>query len=169
MNRSKISRPTTSRIIKSLFDIIGDIRGFSFLDLFAGKGRVGIEALKRGAREVVFVEREICYIDEIKKNLLVFDSVNYRIITLDVFRAIKIFKKEHSVFDIIFLDPPYSKGVVKKTLKILALYDILAPCGFIIIQHYKKETLPYNLGDLILFRQNSYSETLLSFYQKQTN
>ena len=167
MNTHKTIRPTTGLIKKSLFDILGDISGISFLDLFAGLGKVGIEALKRNARSVVFVEKDIRCINKIKGELLKIKKTNYEIFIADVFKTIKRLKQERRIFDIIFLDPPYYRDIAKKTLKTLSFYDILAPQGFIIIQHSKKENLPDSLGDLILFRQNRYSETLLSFYQKK--
>ena len=163
----KITRPTTSLIKKSLFDILGDISGLSFLDLFAGLGKIGIDALKRNAGSVVFVERDIRGINKIKDELSKIKKMNYEIFMDDVFKAIKRFNQQNKTFDIIFLDPPYYRNLAKKTLKTLASYDILAPQGFIIIQHSKKENLPDNLGDLILFRQKRYSETLLSFYLKK--
>jgi 16S rRNA (guanine(966)-N(2))-methyltransferase RsmD len=160
-------RPTTGLIKKALFDILGDISGLYFLDLFAGLGTIGIEALKRNAKEVVFVEKDYRYIKEIKKELSKFKLINYELIADDVLKMIKRFNQQNKTFDIIFLDPPYHQELAKKTLKTLASYDILSPQGFIIVQHSKKEKLPDNLGDLILFRQKRYSESLLSFYQKR--
>ena len=160
-------RPTTGLIKKSLFDILGDIKVLSFLDLFAGLGKVGIEALKKAAGKVVFVEKDLCFINKIKDEILKLKKINYELIVSDVFRAIKKFNQQKNAFDIIFLDPPYYRNLAKKTLKNLCSYDILAPQGFIIIQHSKKENLPESLGDLILFRQERYSETILSFYQKK--
>ena len=162
-----VVRPTTGLIKKALFDILDDITGLSFLDLFAGLGKVGIEALKRNAKKVVFVEKDPYSIKEIEKEILKFKLINYELIIADVFKTIKRLHQQNRTFDIIFLDPPYYQGLAKKTLKTLASYDILSPQGFIIIQHTKKEKLPDKLGDLILFRQKGYSESFLSFYKKK--
>jgi 16S rRNA (guanine(966)-N(2))-methyltransferase RsmD len=159
-------RPTPQIVRKAIFDILGDIRGLSFLELFAGSGSVGMEALLRGVEKVVFVERDRLNIKIIKKNLELLNSSNFKIIPQDAFEAIKDLNENKEKFDIIFLDPPYLKDMAKKSLKNLALYDILTKSGFIIIQHYKKEILPKKIGDLVLFKEKKYGEHLLSFYCK---
>jgi 16S rRNA G966 N2-methylase RsmD len=81
--------------------------------------------------------------------------------------AIKRLNYEGKEFDVIFLDPPYYEGLSKKTLQILSAYDILAPNGLIVVQHFKKDNLPEAVGDLALFKQNRYGDTHLSFYKKR--
>jgi 16S rRNA G966 N2-methylase RsmD len=82
--------------------------------------------------------------------------------------AVKLLQRGKRRFDIIFLDPPYYRELSKKTLQMLDTYDILAPCGFIIVQHFKKDSLPDKLGVLNLFRQSKYGDTILSFYKKHS-
>jgi len=183
-------RPTQNKVRKALFDILGDVQGLSFLELFAGSGAVGIEALSRGAQEVVFVEEDRSCVEKIKHNLSVFAFSRSRVLALDALRAIRQLRQAHQKFDIIFLDPPYYKGVVyrhyasrglsgdpglrkepeqplaKKTLQTLSDYDILAANGFVITQHFRKDNLPDTLGVLTLFRQSKYGDTVLSFYRK---
>ena len=184
-------RPTQGLVRKALFDILGDIEGLSFLDLFAGSGVVGLEALSHGAKQVAFVENNSDCLKALRNNFTYLLPTTYYLLPLDVFIAIKKLSKDKRQFDIIFLDPPYypessyskqrllgipkryrssrcirDKGMSKKTLQTLSLYDILSPNGFIIVQHFKKDNLPDSLGDLRLFRQSVYGDTLLSFYKK---
>lgn len=164
-------RPTPQRIRKAIFDILGELKDFSFLELFAGSGAVGFEALSKGVKRLVLVESDPRCLRAIYQNIKLLDKGSFKIkvYPLDVERAIiKLYKNKES-FEIIFLDPPYLKGLVKKTLQRLVLYDILTPTGFIIVQHNKKEDLPESLGDLILFKQYSYGETKLSFYKKDVS
>ncbi len=159
-------RPTQNKVRKALFDILGDIEGLSFLELFAGSGAVGFEALSQGAKEVVFVEKDRKCIEKIEENLSVLGFLSSRVLGADIFRAIEKLAKERVKFDLIFLDPPYYGDLSKKTLQTLGAYDILAPNGFIVVQHFKKDNLPDRLGDLVLFKQARYGDTLLSFYKK---
>ncbi len=158
-------RPTQGKVRKALFDILGDMEGVTFLELFAGSGAVGLEALSQGAKEAVFVEKDRGCIEEIKQNLSGIRLLGYQVIRLDVFRAIAQLSKAAKKFDIIFLDPPYYQGLAKKTLQTLSGYDILAPNGLVIVQHFKKDNLPETQGDLSLFRQAKYGDTILSFYR----
>ena len=163
----KSIRPTQGLVRKALFDILGDIQGLSFLELFAGSGAVGFEALSQGAKQVVFVENNSDCIKALKNNFTYLLPATCYLLPLDVFMAIKKLSKDKKQFDIIFLDPPYYKEVSKKTLQTLSVYDILAPNGFIIVQHFKKDILPTTLGELTLFKQAAYGDTVLSFYKKK--
>ena len=159
-------RPTQDKVRKAIFDILGDIEGLSFLELFSGSGAVGLEAASQRAGNVVFVERNPKFAKIIKDNLSLLGYLPYSVIALDVFKTIKILSEDKKKFDLIFLDPPYYKDMAKKTLKMLSTYDIVAPNGFVIIQHFKKDNLPEVSGDLVLFKQGRYGDTVLSFYRK---
>jgi len=166
-------RPTQDKVRKALFDILGNIEGLSFLELFAGSGAVGLEALSQGAKEAVFVEKDRKCTEKIKENLSALGLVELpacrqagRVIELDVFKAIEQLNNQGRKFDIIFLDPPYYQELAKKALQTLSAYDILAPNGFVIIQHFKKDSLPEALGDLRLFKQAKYGDSVLSFYRR---
>jgi len=159
-------RPTQNKVRKAVFDILGDIQGLSLLELFAGTGAIGIEALSCGAEEVIFVEKDKNCTKMIRENLSTIGLPKHPVIWSDAPEGIKQLKKESKKFDIIFLDPPYLEGLAKKTLQTLETYDILAPNGFIIVQHAKKENLPDKLGVLSLFKQKSYGDSVLSLYEK---
>lgn len=160
-------RPMQDKVRKSLFDILkGSIEGVRFLDLFAGSGAVGIEALSRGAKEAVSVEKDLRCIKVIESNLSSLGCPIKNIIGLDACRAIEKLNQMRRKFDIIFLGPPYYQGMAKKTLQTLSDYDILTPKGLLVIQHFKKDDLPDRLGVFNLFRQEQYGDTLLTFYSK---
>lgn len=159
-------RPTQDKVRKALFDILGDIEGLSFLELFAGSGAVGFEAASRGAKNLALVELNRECLLAIEKNIEALKIKSCDIYPKETDDAIKALHKGKNKFDIIFLDPPYYKGLSKKTLQTLIAYDILAPGGLVIVQHFKKDNLPDVLGDLALFRQAHYGDTCLSFYRK---
>ena len=173
-------RPTQNLARKAIFDIIGDIKGLTFLELFAGSGAVGLEAASRGAKGVVFVENNGSCIKAINDNIALIREPgiskvqfnDYLVIQADVNEAIKQLSKQKKAFDLIFLDPPYCKGdaeesLTKKTLQTLSAYDILPPTGLIIAQYSKKESLPEHLGVLNLLKLSVYGDTKISFYQKK--
>lgn len=162
----KCIRPTQGKVKKALFDILGDINGLSFLELFAGSGQVGLEALSRGVKEVVFIEKDLKIAKIIKENLSLLGYSHYRVITLDVLKALKNLDKQGKKFDIVFLDPPYYKGLAKKTLQSLGTYDILAGNGFIVVQHFKKDILSERINNLTKYKEARYGDALLSFYKK---
>jgi 16S rRNA (guanine(966)-N(2))-methyltransferase RsmD len=164
---AKGMRPTQNKVRKALFDILGDIEGLSFLELFAGSGAVGFEAVSRGVKDLTLVEYSRDCLFAIKKNIEAFKLFACNLYPQEAEVAIKRLHKDERKFDIIFLDPPYYIGLSKKTLQILEAYDILAPNGFIVVQHFKKDNLPDTLGDLRLFKQAKYGDTVLSFYRKK--
>lgn len=162
-------RPTQNVARKAVFDILGDIQGLSFIELYAGSGAVGIEAASRQAKEVVFVENNPAVFRALRENVAYLSPAKYCIIPLDAQAAVKSLAKESRKFDIIFLDPPYCRSddsLAKKTLQTLSAYDILSPTGLIIVQHPKKESLPEHLGVLSLLKLSTYGSTALSFYKK---
>ena len=159
-------RPTQDKVRKALFDILGDMDGLSFLELFAGSGAIGFEALSRGARELTLVEyNRDCQL-AIKRNIESLKAASCEVYPALAEKAIKIFHKDNRRFDVIFLDPPYYQDLSKKTLHTLETCDILAPNGFIVVQHFKKDDLPETLGVFSLFRTAQYGDTILSFYRK---
>ena len=159
-------RPTEDRVRKALFDILGDVSGLTFLELFAGSGSVGLEALSQGAQEAVFVENFRPASLAIEDNLKTLGCQDRaRIICQDAFRAVGNMVKNKEKFDLIFLDPPYYQGIAEKILQILGDCDILHQSGYIIIQHFKKDPVAEKAGNLALWRQEQYGDSLLSFYR----
>jgi len=159
-------RPTQNKVRKAIFDILGDIEGLCFLELFAGSASVGLEALSRGASELTLVEHSRESLLAIKKNIQSLELAACRLYPRDTREAIINLHRDRKKFDIIFLDPPYYQSLAKKTLQTLGAYDILAPNGFVIVQHFKKDNLPEQAADLLKFKQANYGDTSLSFYRK---
>ena len=161
-------RPTADRVKEALFSILGAlVPGCSFLDLFAGAGTVGIEALSRGAGRVVFVEKDVNNRRVIEKNLQSTDlAENARRLGLPVEKALPLLAAELTSFDLVFMDPPYEQGLIPATLAGLCRYDLLKPRGVAIAESGKKTFTPENVaGRLWRYRQEVYSETMLTFYQ----
>lgn len=165
-------RPTMNNIRESVFNVIVNyVIDANVLDLFAGCGSFGIEALSRGAGGVCFVDNSKKSCDLIRNNLsqlklAVDEKEKISIFIKDSLKAIKFFHNERKTFDIIFLDPPYSKGWLRKCLKCLSIYDILQNSGLIIVEHFKKDELPEDLGNLKLVRGLRYGDTSISIFKK---
>ena len=166
-------RPTRNIVREAVFDILGqDLSGMTVLDLFAGSGAVGIEAASHGAQKIVMVEKDPKCVEVIEANFRLFPAGNetqgsfqYELLQTDVFAAVKLLAVQGRKFDMIFIDPPYSRGLAKKALKTLEAYDILQPNCVVFIQHDKGEILPGQQGRIVLFRQRKYGSTYLSVYQ----
>ncbi|MFA5155936.1 MAG: 16S rRNA (guanine(966)-N(2))-methyltransferase RsmD [Candidatus Omnitrophota bacterium] len=160
-------RPTQDKVRKALFDILGGVEGLNFLELFAGSASVGIEALSRGVSNLVVVEASPACRQAIKNNMAALGIIDYELCPMEADKAVGKFCSAGKKFDIIFLDPPYYREMAKKTLQMLGAYDILAPNGFVISQHFKKDLLPEIAGSLTRFREAVYGDTVLSFYRKE--
>lgn len=164
-------RYTSDRVKESLFSILGaTVEGSRFLDLCAGSGNVGIEAISRGADSVTFVDFNPLCVRNIIANLqrcnISIDHPKVNVIKMDIFKAIEYFNRNGISFDIIFIDPPYHSGILKKAIHEISLNNILLEGGRIIAEHDAKEIMDTDIDELIMTRQQKYGTTLLSFYQK---
>lgn len=138
------TRPTTDRIKETLFNIISpSIFGSIFLDLFSGSGGIGIEALSRGAKEAVFVEKNPKAMACVKENLK-YTKLSHKAITLtkDVMTALYQLEGEKS-FDFIFMDPPYNQELEKKVLDYLSGSDLVYEDTVIIVEAAKDTDFSY--------------------------
>lgn len=164
-------RPTSDRIKESIFDILGnDFDGRVVLDLFAGTGSLGIEALSRGALRAVFIDIYPQAIGVIKKNLAalgLLDCTN--IFRKNPLRGLTFLKRLNVKFDIIFLDPPYGKGFMDKTMDRISRSGIVASTATVIAEHSYKETVDPKMGSLILRDQRTYGKTVISFFEVEAN
>ena len=163
-----IARPITDRVKESLFNILGDMLVDAlFLDLYAGTGSVGIEALSRGARLAVFVERDRRAIKTIKDNLQIAALAEQaKVVRDDVFRFLS--KESPERFDLIYIAPPQYKGLWSKTLLALDGKGFLAEDGLAIAQIYPKEYKDLELKSLSLVDQRKYGSTMLCFYGSES-
>ncbi len=155
------------RVRESCFDILrGVVDGKTVLDLFAGSGALGIEALSQGAQEAVFVDAEKSCVMAVKKNLSRLGFPGLRAYLKDAFEAVKDFSVYREKFEIIFLDPPYHNNMITKALQALAEYDILSPSGYIVVFCYRTDDFSWPDEGFSLALRRRYGQTLLSIIQK---
>jgi len=161
-------RPTQDRVREAVFNILGDVGGKNVLDLFAGSGAFGIEAISRGANHAVFVDNNSKCADTVRENLeaLNINEYSYDIIRGNVFTALPRLEKEGEKFDVVFLDPPYYKELAKKCLICLDCYDILTPHAVIVAEHFKKDALDAELEALEPEKEKVYGDTVISIFKK---
>ena len=163
------TRPITDRVKQALFDILaGEVVGACFLDLFAGTGSVGIEALSRGAQWAVFVERSPAAVRVIRHNLETTQLADRaRVVRADVFAFLTQPRAEEAPFDLIYVAPPQYQDLWAATLRALDVEDnpLLAPDSLIMVQIYPKEYKALSLDWLELVDQRDYGSTRLCFYR----
>ena len=161
-------RPTSSNVRESIFNIIGAlISDAQFIDLYAGTGAVGIEALSRGASAVSFVEADRKRAELIEKMLKDCGySSKADIIKGEASAFIARAVKEGLKFDIVFLDPPYHTGELERILPMLSDGDLLNDKGIIIAEHISKKKLPDEIGKLIQKKAYKYGDTMLTLFRK---
>ena len=162
-------RPTADRVRESLFSVLGErVAGARFLDLYAGAGAVGLEALSRGAEAAVFVEshRPAGLVIQENARLCGFEG-QVRVIIAPVARGLAILRAEGAVFDLIFVDPPYGRGEVGAALARLGQHpEMLAEEGLLIVQRSRRE----DTGEVAAFakvRSLRYGETLVDIYRRR--
>lgn len=138
------TRPTMDRVKESMFAMIQNhIKDTIVLDLFAGSGALGIEALSMGAKKCYFVDNNAIAIDTIRKNGTKLSGANYQIIKQDFVKALEILKDENQKFDLILLDPPYQSGYLNESIRMIAEYNLLNSDGLIVCE-YEDIELEFN-------------------------
>jgi len=165
-------RPTSDRLRETLFNILGDlVAGARFVDLFAGTGAVGIEALSRGALDVIFVEKHAPTMALLKKNLESLEiRSGVRSLTKDALHAIRQLAAERtsdtSRIDILFLDPPYAeKDQYTEILALLGESHLLADDAVVIAEHLRTLALPEAFDKLQRVRALRQGDAALTFYR----
>lgn len=164
--KGSATRPTADRVKEALFNILAPyIEGSEVLDLFAGTGSLGIEALSRGAASAVFVDKsgEACSL--IRENLVHTKLQDKSaVLSGDFADALTKLRRDGKKFDIILLDPPYNKNFIQETLKILTNNDIIRDNGILAAEHHAGDRLPEREGELRAMSSRKYGETVLTFY-----
>ena len=159
------TRPTTDRVKENLFNIIQfDIPGAQVLDLFAGSGQLGIEALSRGAQSAVFVDQGKEAIAAVQRNLAATKLHDHaQVVQSDSFSYLQSCRRK---FDLIFLDPPYSGNFLEKAIVFISEIDILSDGGILICEgQIEKEELP-EISNLMRSRDYQYGKILITLYRK---
>jgi len=160
---TKIS-PTSSVVRRAIFDFLNPVvKNKSVLDLYAGSGALGIEALSRGAKKAIFVEFDPECVRVIKNNTSKLKNVDTEVIPLEVFMAMRLLKG--NLFDIVFIDPPYKKKLIKSVLLEISEYDIVDKNSLLIAEHHKKEIFADIIGVFALIKQKRYGETVVSVFK----
>jgi 16S rRNA (guanine966-N2)-methyltransferase len=158
-------RPTSDRTREAVFNILGPrVRGARVLDLFAGTGALGIEALSRGADHATFVDISC---DSIHENLnrCRFEG-QATVICCDIIKTFSPAGLKGPPFDLVFIDPPYEKKYIEQTLEKACFLDLLARDSILIAEHSYKENLEIDFSALDIYRQKKYSKTIISFINK---
>lgn len=158
-----ITRPTAESVKEALFSMIQfDIEDKKVLDLFAGSGQLGIEALSRGARFCTFVENNK------KAKAVVEHNISHCGFT-DVSQVVMcdsvVFSSRKGNFDIVFADPPYKQGLIEKCIP--KLINSISDDGIIICETARDECLPETFGDFSVYRERNYGKTKLTLYRKE--
>jgi len=160
-------RPTSDRLRETLFNILAPwIDGSRFLDVCAGSGAVGIEALSRGASEVTFIEqsRDACAV--IEANLNTVGAARFATIERrNVSAALKALEQGSKQFDIAFFDPPYSSEMYLDTMEQLGSGNLIVPAGIVVVEHRAKFPPNSEYEKLYRFRELRQGESALGFYE----
>lgn len=155
-------RPALDRVKETIFNILGEVKDLTILDIFAGTGSLGLESLSREAKYAVFIDISVMSIKLLYKNIqhLKFDEKT-KVIRKNAISAISILKKDK--FDLIFVDPPYKKTYLgEKVLEEIKKYNILQHNGKIIFEHLSKDILSIPAG-LKIIRDQKFGQTTISF------
>lgn len=161
-------RPTAEKVREALFDILGDrVVGGRFLDLYAGTGAVGLEALSRGAASATFVESGRASLRALRENLRrVAGPGRARVLGQPAARALRGLGQAGEIFDIVFLDPPYAGEEAEVALRTLAGGDLVAPGGLVIVEAFHKRALPETQGPLVRRRTVRHGDAVLHIYER---
>jgi 16S rRNA (guanine966-N2)-methyltransferase len=170
-------RPTSDMLRETLFNILGQqIKGSVFVDCYAGTGAVGIEALSRGARRAIFIEKHLATANHIRENLASLgiiagayrgaDSAEAEILNMDARRGLTQLVGREEKIDFLFVDPPYADVEdCFETLRQFLGKSALAPTAIVVIEHDSKTDLSERLGPLPRFRELKQGDSSLSFYR----
>ncbi|HLC40497.1 MAG TPA: 16S rRNA (guanine(966)-N(2))-methyltransferase RsmD [Methylomirabilota bacterium] len=164
----RVTRPTADQVRIACLDTLTPwLAGARFLDLFAGSGAIGIEALSRGAHDVVFVEsnrRAVATLTENLERLAL--TERSRVISRDVSKALRMLRVSGERFSLIFADPPYDTPLATLTLTELSDGALIEPAGVVVVQHRTKTALPELRGNLTLWKARRFGETTLTFLRR---
>ncbi len=160
-------RPATGRVKEYIFNFITlRITGYNFLDLFAGSGSLGIEALSRGAEHGIFIDSSNTSLQLLKKNIgRCRFTEKAEILKGSVFSRLDAFGEKDEKFDIIFADPPFKNNYREQIAKSVSKNKLLSPDGFLIIEHEKHDTDSMD-HDLYLFKEKKIGHCQISIYKE---
>jgi 16S rRNA (guanine966-N2)-methyltransferase len=165
------TRPTTDKVKEAVFSMIGPyFEGGAVLDLFAGTGGLGIEALSRGMESAVFVDMDPKSIDTIRANLKATNlEASAQVYRNEAGRALSALEKRGRVFDLVFLDPPYRLKHGDELMLSMAEKGMLQEDAIVVLEHESSYAYPEDIPGFYRLRQAVYGETTISIYQYEAN
>lgn len=164
------TRPTTDKVKEALFNMIGPyFDGGIGLDLFAGSGGLGIEALSRGLDKVIFIDREAKAIHVIQENIRAckFEEKT-EVFRNDAERALKALIKREICFDYIFLDPPYKKQQLVNLMEKMDQQEVVQPDGIVVCEHSFDVELPQTVGKFTQIKHEKYGIIAVTIYSNNS-
>ena len=165
--KSSLTRPTTDKNKENLFNMIGPYFDSGVvLDLFAGSGGLGIEALSRGCDYLYSVDHQYEAFKTVKENIASLNIKNAKVLKMDYKKALKYFQDEQVVFDYVFLDPPYGKGFVDGIIKTLIESHLLSHHACLVVEELKEVSFE-DRDDLELIKRKEYGITALNVFRFQ--
>lgn len=161
-------RPTQDRVREAIFNVLADVNGKRVLDLFAGSGAYGLEAISRGAEHATFVENNSRCLATIQSNIdsLKIPETKYTVLRSSVLTSMPRLEKDGERFDLVFVDPPYHKDMARKCLIHLDYYDILSKINLIVVEHFKSDSLEADLDSVRIEKEREYGDTVISIFRK---
>ncbi len=161
-------RPTSDRVKESMFQILGPyFSGGIALDLFAGSGQLGLEALSRGMDQVFFVDNSAKSIQTIRQNIALLGlESKANVLKMDAFYACRFLAKKKQTFDYLFLDPPYHQKLILPVLQAISEERLVSPMGRVIVELSNNETIPVKVGKLMKTMNRCYGSTSIVIYQE---
>jgi 16S rRNA (guanine966-N2)-methyltransferase len=165
--KTKGIRPTRDNVKESIFSMIrGYVEGRTVLDLFAGTGNLGLEALSQGAKKAIFVEKDRTCLRALMRNtdLCGFQD-EVEILSLDAEVALKVLRRRAERVDLVFIDPPYGIGYVDKSLRFINAHDMVSEGGVVVVEHSSAETPADQWESLVLRKRKRHGDTVISIFQ----
>ena len=165
--KGKTIRPTADRFRESVFNIIRrQVPNANVLDLFAGTGAYGIEALSRGGQSAVFIDHSRMAVSIISRNLKLCQlETRAQVIRWDITTGLNCLNSHTTLFNLVFMDPPYNSNLVTISLKHLQALPILSPGNLIVVEHSHKEPIFSDTMNLKIVDQRRYGKSLVSFLE----
>jgi len=161
-------RPTADRVKESLFSMLADrIQGASVLDLFAGSGALGIEAVSRGAQRAGFVDRARASLEAVRDNVGRAGLADQaELVRGDALAAIRSLAEAGRTFDLVFADPPYEAGMAARVVAVVGRHGIVRPGGCLVVEHSVREEIPAVIENLRAVRTRVYGDTVVTIFER---
>jgi 16S rRNA (guanine966-N2)-methyltransferase len=167
--RGRSTRPTSDRVREALFSMLGSVEGARVLDLFAGTGALGIEALSRGAQRAVFVEHDQAALGALRANLETLDlrEPEAEVRRGDALAALRTARERHETYDLLFVDPPYGDAQAWESGLSAALPALLAPAGRVVVESDRRMPLALKVEEerLGVELERRYGDTAITIHR----